>query len=583
VRARLSHLGLGAAALASLLSFGQTSSAEPYALFWSRGHTWLMDAGDGSLYRAPKLYAEGPGGVLFEYRLETHSAPSGGAASPEAITSSQPERPFGWLYRWMSFERYLLGDTSLKPAQRGEARGGEGDEGARAVSTTLTSHYSPEQVEGDFSDEHQVLQFTGERVTLARWVSQRKGEERRASRSLYTIDLANRQTLSQLDEGPSLARLTRGLFPQLIPSCLGATSALLSWELAAQRSASWLLLMPRDGASVSPSCPASGALRVKAPESPVSAGSLSWDPQRGQLLDLGEPILGGVVDTLLHPSGDMALILEGPTRRGEEGLFVSNPLALDEPEHSRSLSLWRRRGSPKLVSLPHLLELQRLDGARWLKPDHPLLQLLKTHFSNIESEGCYQQLKSHRVERYHRPPRPELSAHICRVETYGRLWGGVEDLSASAFAAQDETTLFLELWVRDPQRTRGDLVTLWLGEASAPIELKVRRRQILGPPEVTEQLLMRWVEGPALKTEGEARLSQRAQQSTLIEREADSGPPAGGYLVSFELPLSLVKGGLSVMVQDVDVKQGSERVQLWVVGEPSRGYDAVIPARIGVE
>ena len=560
-----------AGVLLTAMTLGE-SYAAPFALFWSREHTWVLDAGEGSLYRAPKLYAQGPGGVLFEYRLETHSAPSG---SDDQATG-EGARPYGWLYRWMSLERYLVGDTGAGH----DAGAGEDKEGL--LNTTLTSHYRPDQVKGDFNDEHQVLQFTGERVTLARWVSQRTEKDKLTNRSLYTIDLANRQTLSQLGESTELTRLTRELFPQLIPSCLTPTSSLIHWELAGQRATSWLLMLPSEQGVAREDCPASGALRVRPPVGSLQAGALSWDPLKGRLLDAGEPILGGIVDVLLHPSGDLALVLEGPKRSQEEGLFVPDPLGFDEPNVSRALSLWRRRGSPRLLSLPALLELQRLDGARWIQEGHPLLQLLQTHFTNLESPGCYAPLKSHRVERYHRPPAPELTAHICRVETYGRMWGGVDDLSAQVIAAQTNRTLFVDIWVRDATRASGDMVTLWIGSAEAPVELKIKQREVIAPTGVADQILVRWVEG-SQRAKPRPQLSQRKAQSMLVKRSADRGAPERGYLVSVELPLSLVKGRMSVSIQDVDRAKSAEYVKLWVVGEPSKGYEAVVPARIEVE
>lgn len=565
-------------ALGLTLSVGSLSAA-PHALFWSRGQTWVVDAGEGTLYHAPKLYATGPGGVVFEYALKSHSAPSGARSGELEAQDDQQARPYGELYRWVSLERFMVGDTGAEPsvAQRAEE--------AR-VSTTLTSHYAPEQVKGDFNDDHQLLQFTGERVTLSRVVSQRLNDQRRVSRSLYTIDLANRQTLPALTEAPEIDALTRSLFPRLLPSCLAPTRTLTQWQLSGQRLTSWLFMLPTQGEQqnkpITPSapCPPSGALRLRAPtQEGLSAGALSWEPITGQLNDLKEPLIGGVVDALLHPSGDIALLLEGESRAGEEGLFVPHPLALDEPGLSRPLSLWRRHGSPRLISLPARLELQRLDGARWLPENHPILQLLSTHFTSVaEGTPCTQQLKSHRVSAYHRPPPPPLSAHLCRVQPQGRLWGGVEDLSAQLIAAQDERTLYVDLWVRDPERATGDSVRLWLGEAEPPLELKVTPREVMGAGNLADQVLAKWVEGPAPKP------TRSALGAPLItEREVSSEAPEGGYLVSLELPLSLVKGKLSVAVQDVDPATPGAKVTLWVAGEPSRPYEPPTPAPIEVK
>lgn len=511
-----------------------------------------MDAGEGVLYRAAGLYASGPGGVIFEYSLTPHTAAS--AAPP-----GEPPRPYGWLYRWVSLDRALLGDTSPS--------------GAR-VRSTLTTHHDPGAVQGDFSDDHQILQFTGEWVTLARAVEQRAGGRRLASRTLYTIDLANMQALTTLSESEALVSATRGLLPGLIPECLSPTEWLVRWQLPAQRPTSWLLLAP---APAPQPCPlTSGALRLRAAPSEVRAGELSWrapavgsGPQ-GALYDLDGPLLGGVVDTLLHPSGQLALLLEGPSRASEERLLVEEPLALDEPEVRRSLSLWRRGAAPALVSLAPDAEIQRLDGARWLPPEHPLLQLLPTYFRPLEAEPCFSRLESRRVSRYARPPMPPLTAHLCRVDARGRAWGGVEDLSAQVFASQDAERLFVDVWVRDPQRSPSDRVSFWFGDPLAPTELQVRQGEVSAPPAVQERVLARWVEGRGVGAPPARRKYPQPEA------------PEGGYLVSVELPLALVRGRLSVAVQDVDASSPDARLTLWAIGEPPTSPGAPTPAVVDV-
>lgn len=559
-------LGAGAGAGGALSGGAARAATGPFALFWSRAQTWIVDAGEGVLYRAPRLYAAGPGGVLFEYALTPHSAP---AAPPPGASP----RPYGWLYRWVSLDRALLGDT--------------GPEGAR-VRTPLTTHLDPSAAQGDFSDEHQVLQFTGEWVTLSRAVEQRAGGRRRARLSLYTLDLANRQALTALREADMLVRATRDLLPGLIPPCLSPTEWLVRWQLPAQRPTSWLLLTAEgaeggaEGAAQGAAegaggCPlSSGALRLRAAAPEVRAGELSWrapaggEGAQGALYDLDGLLLGGVVDALLHPGGELALLLEGPSRAGEERLLVAEPLALYEPDVRRSLSLWRRGGAPALLSLAPDAELQRLDGARWLPPDHPLLQLLPTHFTPLEASPCFERLESRRVARYTRPPTPPLTGHLCRVDARGRAWGGVEDLSARVSAAQTDKTLFVDVWVRDPHRAPGDRVTFWIGDPSAPLELQVRQGEVSGAQALLDVALARWVEGP------------RAGAPPKRHRYPQPETPEGGYLVTVELPLALTRGRLSVAVQDVDPSSPEARVTLWVAGEPAAALGAPTPALIDV-
>jgi hypothetical protein len=517
-----------------------------------------VDAGEGVIYRAAGLYASGPGGVIFEYSLTPHTAAS---SSPPGA----PPRPYGWLYRWVSFDRALLGDASAS---------------GERVRSTLTTHHAPATVQGDFSDEHQVLQFTGEWVTLSRSVEQRAGGRRLNSRTLYTIDLANMQALTTLSESEALTRSTRELLPGLIPDCLSPTEWLVRWQLPTQRSTSWLLLAPttsRDLAGGSVPCPlTSGALRLRAAPPEVRAGELSWrapvsdQGAQGALYDLDGPLLGGVVDALLHPSGQLALLLEGPTRAPEERLLVEEPLSLDEPDVRRALSLWRRGAAPALIQLAADAEIQRLDGARWLPPNDPLLQLLPTYFRPLEAEPCFTRLESRRVRRYARPPMPPLTAHLCRVDARGRAWGGVEDLSAQVFASQDSERLFVDVWVRDPQRSPSDRVHVWVGDPTAPTELQVRQGELNAPAVVQERVLSRWVEG---RSPGAQRPRHKYAQPEA---------PEGGYLVSLELPLDLVRGRVSVAVHDVDPSAPDARLTLWLVGEPPAALGAPTPALIDV-
>ena len=506
----------------------------PFALFWSRGQTWIMDTGEGVLYNAPHLYAEGPGGILFEYTLEAHS---------ERISSKTSRRPYGHVYRWVSFERHLLGGQQVN---------------------ALTNHFKPDDLRGDFNDEHQILQFTGEWVTLSRWVEQRdQGQHLRAS-SAYTINLGEMKSLSSPKEPSKWLNFVREHLPDTIPNCLAPTDFAVRWELPGQRPVFWVLMTP---STEQHACPYTlSGLRVSPPAPYRTQPKLTW---RGdQLADEGEVLFGGVVDALIHPTGDLAILLEGPPR-AEEKLFIPHLDHLIEPNTQRFLTLWRRGSSPTTLSFPDHIEVQRLDGARWLSPQSSLLQILKTHFNPLEPPPCFQRLESHPVHRYKRPPPPPLKGHLCRVEAKGRVWSGVRDLSASVSALQDRRTLFLDLWVQDPDRSQRDEITLWFGDPRTPHRLRFNRKGILGTDRLRDQVLFKWTELPIKKRKKSKALSHR---ETLI-----------GYRASIELPLALVQGHLSARLRDIDPELGGAEVQMWVIGEPPAAGEPVRPTEIEVK
>ena len=488
-----------------------------HALFWSRGQTWIADVKNGVLYRAPRLYAAGPGGAIFEYRLQAHTK------------RKKQKRPYGHMYRWVSFDRELLGGQQID---------------------TLTTHFEPKDLQGDFNDEHQVLQFTGEWVTLSRWVEQRIDQKHLRASSVYTINLAGMKALTSPHQPNRWLQWVRSVFPQLIPNCLQASPFTARWQLPGQRTVFWMLLSPDTQVQ---HCPYElSALRMTATKTMKPVQKLTWQDQ--SIMDEDEKIFSGIVDTLLHDSGHYALLLEGPPRN-EDVLFIPHVNQLIEADTRRFLTLWRRHESPTTFSFTEDIEIQRLDGARWINDAHPLLQILDSHFQAVKSEPCYQNLVSYSVKYYRRPPRPRLQGHLCRIETRGRAWSGIQDLAASYTAVHDKRTLYLDFWIQDPKRSNKDELILYFGNPQAPQKLRLRAYGLLGNEQLTNQVLYKWKE---MKKTTSQSSSQNSLDSWL-----------GGYRVSIELPLSLVQNYLSAKVRDIDPDLPGSTLSMWLVGTPN--------------
>ena len=170
-----------------------------YAIFWSEGSTWIIDTVGGVLFRAPTWLWVNSEGHVLEYKLNVHT---------ERLDA---ERPYGHLYRWVSFDRYIL---------NGQHR------------DQLTYHFSSSELNQETHDEHQVLQFTGDYVTLIRWFyHEHSSTQKSRDITIYTLALNGVQSLPTLKNADQLVKFTRRLYPKLLPTCLKADSRMIRWEL----------------------------------------------------------------------------------------------------------------------------------------------------------------------------------------------------------------------------------------------------------------------------------------------------------------------------------------------------------------
>lgn len=500
---------------------GQTQTAlEParYAMFWSESNTWIVDTLGGALFKAPALLALSPEGHILEYRLNIHA---------ERVKS---QRPFGDLYRWVSLDRHLL-------------NGQHHDQ--------LTYHFTPDQLSRETHDEHQILQFTGEYVTLIRWFYHQQSErDTIRDTTVYTLALDGVQALPELKRADEVLSFTRRIYPQLIPQCLKADTRVVRWELGGQREVFWITLAPQLPVS---ECPSQlSALRLSPSPARASGGPLTW---RGETLYYGdEALYGGVVDALLDPRGEVALTLEGAPR-DDEGLFTQQINQLYEQPLKRYLSIWRahvgtsgERG--RHVSFPKDVALRRLDGARWLSAQSPMLELLGTHFTSV-NQSCFHKLSPRIVDRYRKPKRPAAGGHLCAVQTRGRVWEGHHDLSAGIVAQVTSDLLYIDLWVSDPDRTSDDLVRLWVGPPQDPVQITLTPRGVIGQRAIRAGVKLDW----------------REMRSARDPSRADPFD-SGGYRIRLTIPRSLVRSHLSLAIDDHDLAIPSASQRLWVIGQP---------------
>jgi hypothetical protein len=279
---------------------------------------------------------------------------------------------------------------------------------------------------------------------------------------------------------------------------------------------------------------------------------LSW--RRDTLYHGADPLYGGVVDALIDPQGQVAITLEGAPRR-DERLLISQVNHLYEKSLRRYLSIWRvhpTRGAEagRHISFPDGTPIRRLDGARWLNDQSPILKLLDTHFSSV-NQSCFKSLKVKQTRAYRSPTRPQNQGHLCAVQTRGRVWEGHFDLSAGLTTQLTANTLHLDLWVSDPDRTDGDVVRVWIGPSNDPVNLTLTPRGVIGQRAIQAGVKMTWWE----------------QKASVNLADPKTGE-VGGYRIRLKLPRSLVRNHLSLAIDDQDLSFPSASQRLWVVGQP---------------
>ncbi len=496
-----------AAALAVLLAAPPAPPAGPMMVFWSAGRTYLVDVETARLYVAPEWITSTPDG-LWRYRLrvDAHRARRArGAAIPPPS-------------RWTTFEQLAPGATRYTP---------------------LTAVPTPPG-EGQISDEHRVVQLTGDTVTLTRHFRRRSAAHptpttpapitttRRAD--AWTLDLpAGERRPLPPDTDPALDWL-RATLPGVLDPCVDRPAGRITLDLPGGHPSDWLVVRGEADACAGDA----HALQLDAAD-PARPGLVGARWQDDALIFDDGRRLEDVVDVRPGPA-DAALVLRG------EPLALDAPLhrdlmRLDDPCQTRELSLHRPGRPPALLG-----DVAALDGARALAPDDPLRAARDTWFRPIGATPCHAALPL--------DTDPVLAAHRCQIDEDGRPWRGPDDLAALVTARLETRggRLHLELEVIDPDRAPGDGVRLYLGARRRP------QRVAIG--------------ADGVQIRGGSRTRRR------VRRQLDTthAPTREGYRITATLDRALLGDPPSISVAVEDHDPGVDgAVWLWVAGTPIDG------------
>lgn len=466
------------AALLVLLAEG------PFALYWSGSATYLVDAGAGRLYHAPQWYAGDDDGRVFQYRMRIKTFRHSKSVEGEYWPAS----------RWTVLEQVEVGV---------------------GVPKALTPEPEvPPPGEGHLHDEFTVVQFRGEAATLLERRRTYGAGGVETHTAVWTVLLPGNLGEPVPPGSVEAVEWLGRRLPDFVGTCLTLPAGVLTWEGPGGHEVRRLVLGP--GRS---DC-AAGLDLLSLGDMMDTGGGLEWWKSQ-------ESKLGDVVDARPNPEKDHALLLRGPPIA--EGDLLGDPCAL------RSVWLWTRGGEPV-----ELGPAERIDGARWLPPGHPLPNQLRLRFRPVNDPTCTTPVVL--GGRLARPPRPD--AHLCRIDEEGRAWAGPADLAASITGAIEGETLRLAILVADPDRTPGDGVRVWLGGDSGRV---VAFR----------------VDADRVTAEGSRKERERIEGRVIGEFEENPG----GYEVRITTPLALAGKvpAASVRVEDEDA--GIEGLTgLWVGG-----------------
>jgi hypothetical protein len=317
--------------------------------------------------------------------------------------------------------------------------------------------------DGSISDEHHVVQFAGDRVTLARHFRRRSAAHptpttpsptaltRRAEAFTLALPGGEREPLPA-ETDAALDWLRRAL-PGVLDPCVDHPIGAITLDAPGGRLARWLVVRGEAEACAG----AAHALRLdRSTPATAALDGARW-AEEVIVTDDGAR-LDAVVDVRPDPSG-WALVLRGPPLPIDAPIH-RDLMQLDDPCEAREVLLYQAGRDPRRLGTA-----ARLDGARPLAADDPLRAALATRFRPQDTPPCHQPLPLDAA--------PIDVAHACRLDETARPWRGPADLAAAISARFDDGRLHVELAITDPERAPGDGVRLYLGPGRRPTTLAI--------------------------------------------------------------------------------------------------------------
>lgn len=404
----------------------------PLVVFWSNGRTYIVDVEAERLLEASGWITSTPAG-LWRYRLRVDADRA----------RRKPGEPMPPASRWTVFEQLAPAAAAWEPLTPVPTR----------------------PRDGSISDETHVVQFAGDRVTLARHFRRRSAAHptpttpsptaltRRAEAFTLALPGGEREPLPT-ETDAALDWLRRAL-PGVLDPCVDRPIGAIALDLPGGRLARWLVVRGEAEACAG----AAHALRLDRPAPALAGAALvgaRWVDE-AIVTDDGAR-LDAVVDVRPDPSG-WALVLRGAP------LPIDAPIhrelmSLDDPCEGREVLLYHPGRDPRRLGTA-----ARLDGARALAADDPLRAALATRFRPADAPPCHSPLPLDAA--------PIDVTHACRLDETARPWRGPADLAAAISARFDGGRLHVELAITDPERAPGDGVRLYLGPGRRPTTLAI--------------------------------------------------------------------------------------------------------------
>ena len=471
-----------------------------WAVFYSGTHTYLVDADRARLYAAPGWYAADDLGNTWRYRVgvDNHRHPNG--LEGEIWPAS----------RWTVLEQARVG--------------GAANESQFKALTPIPA--TPPPGDGHLQDEVAVLQFTGSMASIQQTARRYGAEGTTTTTELYTLQLPSGAREPGVQGGSEAVEWLDRRLPGLLDRCLRRPVGVVTQEMAGGAEVRRLAL----GAQ-SDRC--AGELRVlDLGEVMDTGGGMQWwqsvAPKAG-------PEARPVLDARPNAGQDHALLLLGAQAADEDADALRPPACAQ-----RFVSLWTPQGQAPLGAA------LSLDGARWLAPSDPLIDLVRTRFLPAKAGICTTPFELDAGD----PRAPEPSAHLCKIDEEDRAWGGPDDLAGSVAGSIRGGRLILDVRVVDPGRDAEDGVHVWLGgDRRRAVHFKVRQGGI----------------GVWGNRKTRQRIKGLVDFSHKVTRD--------GYSMRIEVPASLAGAQPAIAVQIEDRDPGVEgKLSFWVGGNRVTAY-----------